>query len=82
MAEIILQRRKAASVLNEPNPLIILLIICLLDLCGAQIINRAPHFVPQTGDMSQFSIAEDTIVGTPVYHLKGIVFFFKINSKK
>ncbi|XP_039748897.1 cadherin-23 [Pararge aegeria] len=72
MAEIILQRRKAATVLNEPNSLIILLIICLVQLCGGQVINRAPHFIPQTGDMSQFSLPEDTPVGTPVYHLKGI----------
>ncbi|XP_050342547.1 cadherin-23 [Nymphalis io] len=72
MAEILLQRRKVAAVLIEPNPLIILLIISLLQLCVAQVINRAPHFIPQTGDMSKFSLPENTPVGTPVYHLKGI----------
>ncbi|XP_045446649.1 cadherin-23 [Melitaea cinxia] len=72
MAEIILKRRKVAAVLIEPNPLIILLIISLLELCVGQAINRAPHFIPQTGDMSQFSLPENTPVGTPVYHLKGI----------
>ncbi|XP_045534163.1 cadherin-23 [Papilio machaon] len=72
MAEIIFQRRKVATVLNEPNPLLILLLACLLQVVASQVINRAPHFIPQTGDMSQFSLAEDTPVGTPVYHLKGV----------
>ncbi|XP_059061390.1 cadherin-23 [Achroia grisella] len=72
MAEIIFQRRKVATVVNEPNPLIILLIICIVQLCTSQVINRAPHFVPQTGDMSVFSLSEDTPAGTPVYQLKGI----------
>ncbi|XP_026328265.1 cadherin-23 isoform X1 [Hyposmocoma kahamanoa] len=72
MAEIIFQRRKVATILSPPDPLIILLLMSLLQLCVSQVINRAPHFAPQTGDMSQFSISEDTLVGTPVYHLKGI----------
>ncbi|XP_013134373.1 PREDICTED: cadherin-23 [Papilio polytes] len=71
MAEIIFQRRKAATVLNEPNPLLILLLACLLQITASQVINRAPHFIPQTGDMTQFSLPEDTPVGTPVYRLKG-----------
>ncbi|XP_045493126.1 cadherin-23 [Colias croceus] len=71
MAEIIFQRRKPALIC-EPNPLIILLVLAIAQLCMSQEINRAPHFVPQTGDMSQFSVAEDTAVGTPVYQLKGI----------
>ncbi|XP_038210910.1 cadherin-23 [Zerene cesonia] len=71
MAEIIFQRRKPALVC-EPNPLIILLILGIVQICLSQVINRAPHFMPQTGDMSQFSVAEDTAVGTPVYQLKGI----------
>lgn len=71
MAEIIFQRRKVATILSPPDPLIILLLMSLLQLCVSQVINRAPHFEPQTGDMSQFSISEDTPVGTPVYHLKG-----------
>ncbi|CAH2991920.1 unnamed protein product [Chilo suppressalis] len=72
MAEIIFQKRTAAIVFIEPSPLIILLLMSLLGFCSNQVINRAPHFVPQTGDMSQFSLSEDTPVGTPVYHLKGI----------
>ncbi|CAG5042613.1 unnamed protein product [Parnassius apollo] len=72
MAEIVFQKRKVATVLSAANPVIILLIVCLLQICTAQVINRAPHFVPQTGDMSQFSLSEDTPVGTPVYQLKGI----------
>ncbi|XP_068630269.1 cadherin-87A [Battus philenor] len=72
MAEIVFQRRKVPTVLSDTNPLIILLIVCLLQISLAQVINRAPHFVPQTGDMSQFSLPEDTPVGTPVYHLKGV----------
>nr|XP_032511121.1 cadherin-23 isoform X1 [Danaus plexippus plexippus] len=72
MAEIILERRKAAAVVNTQNPLIILLLVSLIQQMTAQVINRVPHFIPQTGDMSQFSLSEDTPVGTPVYHLKGI----------
>lgn len=72
MAEIIFQRPKAATVLADPNPLIVLLIIALLQSCWSQVINRVPHFVPQIGDMSQFTLSEDTPVGTPVYHLKGV----------
>ncbi|XP_026729820.1 cadherin-23 isoform X2 [Trichoplusia ni] len=72
MAEIIFQRRKIATVLSDPNPLIILLVLSLLQSCWSQVINSAPHFIPQTGDMSQFSLSEDTPVGTPVYHLKGV----------
>ncbi|KAL0840760.1 hypothetical protein ABMA28_015943 [Loxostege sticticalis] len=72
MAEVIFQKRKAATVFSEQNPLVILLLVSLLGSCWAQVINRAPHFVPQIGDMSQFSLPEDTPVGTPVYHLKGV----------
>ncbi|XP_013185198.1 cadherin-87A [Amyelois transitella] len=71
MAEIILQRRKFASVASEP-PLLLLLLSLMAAQAQAQVVNRAPHFVPQTGDMAQFSLPEDTPVGTPVYHLKGI----------
>lgn len=71
MAEIVFVRRKVATVLNEPNPLIILLIITILETCAGQVINRVPHFVPQAGDMTQFSVSEDTPMGTPVYQLKG-----------
>ncbi|XP_072941019.1 cadherin-87A [Epargyreus clarus] len=72
MAEIIFQRRKIPTVLSEANPVIILLVLHLVQVVSSQVINRAPHFVPQTGDMSQFSLPEDTAVGTPVYQLKGI----------
>lgn len=71
MAEIIFQKRKVASILNEPNPLIILLILSICHLSYCQMINRVPHFIPQIGDMSQFTVAENTPVGTPVYQLKG-----------
>ncbi|VVC89380.1 unnamed protein product, partial [Leptidea sinapis] len=71
MAEIIFQRRKAATIFMEPSPVLIIILV-FLQMCSSQVINRAPHFVPQTGDMSTFSLAEDTPVGTPVYQLKGI----------
>ncbi|KAL4713627.1 hypothetical protein ACJJTC_017668 [Scirpophaga incertulas] len=72
MAEIIYQKRTAAVIFSDPNHLLILLMMTLLGVCSGQVINRAPHFVPQLGDMSQFSLQEDTPVGTPVYHLKGV----------
>lgn len=65
MAEI-LPRRGADS---WPVPL---LLLAVLHHVTAQHVNRAPHFVPQVGDMSHFTLAEDTPVGTPVYQLKGI----------
>lgn len=49
-------------------------VILWLHIFGAafgQLINRAPHFVPGTGDLSKFSLSENTQVGTPVYQLKG-----------
>lgn len=73
MAEIIYQRNKVATIHNVVNQLVILLIITtLFQTCLAQVINRVPHFVPQIGDMSQFSLMENTPVGTPVYQLKGV----------
>lgn len=41
-------------------------------VANCQFINRAPHFIPVSGDMSHFSLPENTIVGTPVYQLKGM----------
>lgn len=35
-------------------------------------VNQVAHFLPGTGDMSRFSIAENTAVGSPVYQLKGM----------
>ncbi|XP_067646126.1 cadherin-87A [Eurosta solidaginis] len=34
--------------------------------------NQPPHFVPSSGDMSRFSLLENTPVGSPVYQLRGI----------
>lgn len=36
-----------------------------------QIINHQPYFVPGSGDMSRFSLSENTPVDSPVYQLKG-----------
>ncbi|XP_044726882.1 cadherin-23 [Chrysoperla carnea] len=49
----------------------VILLLNLLQTWG-QLINRAPHFVPGIGDMSKFSLKENTPVGTPVYQLKGM----------
>ncbi|XP_050337354.1 cadherin-23 [Bactrocera neohumeralis] len=38
----------------------------------AQTQNQPPHFVPGSGDMSRFSLLENTPVGSPVYQLRGI----------
>lgn len=37
----------------------------------AQTQNQPPHFVPGSGDMSRFSLLENTPVGSPVYQLRG-----------
>lgn len=64
---------------NKMNIITALLFFALLiSISTGQVINRAPHFLPVTGDMSQFSLPENTIVGTPVYQLKGL--FFVENS--
>ncbi|XP_053602394.1 cadherin-87A [Plodia interpunctella] len=68
MAEIIFQRRRLLPP-RDPSPL--LLVLALVCSCRGQLVNRAPHFLP-SGDMAQFTLSEDTPVGTPVYHLKGI----------
>ncbi|XP_055687294.1 cadherin-23 [Lutzomyia longipalpis] len=39
---------------------------------GCQLINRIPHFIPGSGDMSRFSLSENTPVGSPVYQLRGV----------
>lgn len=37
----------------------------------SQVLNRPPYFVPGSGDMSRFSLSENTPVESPVYQLKG-----------
>lgn len=49
-----------------------LILLLVASLCSCQLINRAPHFVPGTGDLSKFSLSENTPVGTPIYQLKGL----------
>lgn len=51
------------------NIIFYLVLVPLLTKC--QIINRSPHFVPGSGDMSRFSLSENTAVGSPVYQLRG-----------
>lgn len=36
-----------------------------------QIVNHQPYFIPGSGDMSRFSLSENTPVDSPVYQLKG-----------
>lgn len=36
-----------------------------------QLVNHPPHFVPGAGDMSRFSLSENTPVDSPVYQLRG-----------
>lgn len=49
---------------------IVFIATCVAAVRG-QIINRPPQFVPGSGDMSRFSLSENTPVGSPVYQLKG-----------
>lgn len=54
--------------------LLVFVILCAtLNLITCQIINRAPQFVPGSGDMSRFSLSENTPVGSPVYQLRGMM---------
>jgi len=48
-----------------------LLLLFFLSLTAGQLVNHPPQFVPGTGDMSRFSLSENTPVGSPVFQLKG-----------
>lgn len=39
-----------------------------------QLVNQMPYFVSGSGDMSRFSLSENTPVDSPVYQLKGNLF--------
>ncbi len=43
----------------------------LFTIVKCQIINRAPQFVPGSGDMARFSLSENTQLGSPIYQLRG-----------
>ncbi|XP_055609536.1 cadherin-23 [Uranotaenia lowii] len=48
------------------------ILVVLPEPVAAQIMNRMPHFIPGTGDMSRFSLPENTPVGSVVFQLRGI----------
>ncbi|XP_075160515.1 cadherin 74A [Haematobia irritans] len=50
---------------------LLLLVICV-SWTNSQFLNQPPHFVPGSGDMSRFSLSENSPVGSPVYQLRGI----------
>lgn len=57
--------------------------LVLLVMVKCQITNRAPQFVPGSGDMARFSLSENTPVGSPIYQLRGkdfCVFLIFISS--
>ena len=56
---------------NYLSKILIIVILVLVKFRKCQIINRPPQFVPGSGDMSRFSLSENTPVGSPVYQLKG-----------
>ena len=64
----------------EMKILHVVLVINLVPILfvNAQNINRAPHFIPNSGDLSRFSLSENTPVGSPVYQLKGEIYFLKL----
>lgn len=52
-------------------PVLLLLFQLHAQRAYAQAQNQPPHFVPGSGDMSRFSLLENTPVGSPVYQLRG-----------
>ncbi|XP_058460277.1 cadherin-23 [Malaya genurostris] len=48
------------------------ILLILVEPVRCQIINRTPHFIPSSGDMSRFSLPENTPVGSVVYQLRGV----------
>lgn len=57
----------------QPLRLLFLLIFMLISMesVKCQFRNLPPYFVPGTGDMTRFSLEENTLIGSPVYQLKG-----------
>lgn len=39
-------------------------------VCGERV-NKPPYFIPGSGDMSRFSLLENTPIDSPVYQLRG-----------
>ncbi|XP_058830626.1 cadherin-23 isoform X2 [Topomyia yanbarensis] len=62
-AKMLIQRLVFASVM---------ILLILVEPVRCQIINRTPHFIPSSGDMSRFSLPENTPVGSVVYQLRGV----------
>lgn len=52
------------------------IVLLMLPIVKCQIMNRAPQFVPGSGDMARFSLSENTPVGSPIYQLRGKDVFF------
>ncbi|XP_005184886.2 cadherin-23 [Musca domestica] len=50
----------------------ILLLVFSVPWTNCQFLNQPPRFVPGSGDMSRFSLSENSPVGSPVYQLRGI----------
>lgn len=42
---------------------------------GQMLSNRPPHFISGSGDMTRFSLSENTPVDSPVYQLKGTLYY-------
>lgn len=52
-------------------PLIIVSDFKRFAVVNGQLVNHQPYFIPGSGDMSRFSLSENTPVDSPVYQLKG-----------
>ncbi|XP_004530778.1 cadherin-23 [Ceratitis capitata] len=68
------RHRWSPSIILHSQLLQIVQTLLLLSMRSAngQTLNQPPHFVPGSGDMSRFSLLENTPVGSPVYQLRGI----------
>ncbi|XP_001653880.2 cadherin-23 isoform X1 [Aedes aegypti] len=69
MKEVLQRRRMLIQRLVFASAIALLI---LVQPVKCQIINRTPHFIPGSGDMSRFSLPENTPVGSVVYQLRGI----------
>ncbi|CAD7003575.1 unnamed protein product [Ceratitis capitata] len=67
------RHRWSPSIILHSQLLQIVQTLLLLSMRSAngQTLNQPPHFVPGSGDMSRFSLLENTPVGSPVYQLRG-----------
>ncbi|XP_055535431.1 cadherin-23 [Wyeomyia smithii] len=66
------QKPKARMRLQQLVFASVAILLFVAEPVRSQTINRTPHFIPGSGDMSRFRLPENTPVGSVVYQLRGV----------